>query len=302
VPNWTDHHPPERAPATTGDQLQHLRVNGVDREYLLHVPPPRTDQAPCPLVLAFHGGGSNAAVMREFCGLNALADEAGFLVAYPNGTGRVPEARTWNAGNCCGHAVKYQVDDVAFVRTLLDDLAQRLPLDTRRVYVTGMSNGGMLCYRLASELADRFAAIAPVGGPMGTETCHPSRPVPLIHFHGTDDEFAPYHGGRGARSLTKTNFYSVDHTLAQWVRANRCAPDPEITEETPLVADGTRIIRKHWRPPAGTAGADVVLYTIAGGGHTWPGRPVMYEFLGTATRNLDANRVMWDFFQHATPR
>src|SRR5581483_1221143 len=139
-----------------------------------------------PVVLAFHGGGSNAMQMADFCGLNAKADGAGFIVAYPEGSGRLARDHTWNGGNCCGYAMEQKVDDVGFVRVLLDDLAWRARIDTKRVYATGMSNGAVMAYRLASELADRIAAIAPVAGPMGTATCKPSRPVSVMHFHGTE--------------------------------------------------------------------------------------------------------------------
>src|SRR5262249_41276708 len=150
---------------------------------------------PFPVVLAFHGGGSNAGQMVRFSGLNDKADQAGFLVVYPNGTGRLEQALTWNGGNCCGYAMLNKVDDGAFVRALLDDLGKVAKVDAKRVYATGMSNGAILAYRLASELSDRIAAIAPVSGPMGTEKCNPTRPVPVLHFHGTDDDFAPFKGG-----------------------------------------------------------------------------------------------------------
>src|SRR5437016_6447484 len=115
--------------------------------------------------------------MVRFCGLNEKADRAGFLAVYPSGTGRLERALTWNGGNCCGYAMLNKVDDVAFTRGLLDDLAKAVLIDRKRVYATGMSNGAMMVYRLASELSDRIAAIAPVSGPMGTRTCHPKRPV-----------------------------------------------------------------------------------------------------------------------------
>jgi polyhydroxybutyrate depolymerase len=158
-----------------------------------------------------------------------------------------------------------------------------------------MSNGAMICYRLAAEMSDRIAAIAPVAGPMGTETCNPSRPVPVCHFHGADDQFAPFAGGRGSRSLSGANFYSVEHSIQQWVKANACGEEPKLEELPVAVEDGTHVTRATYS--GGRGGAEVVLYTIHGGGHTWPGRQPLLSYLGPSTRNLSANDVMWEFFQ-----
>ena len=128
--------------------------------------------------------------MVRFCGLNEKADQEGFIAVYPNGTGRLEPMLTWNGGNCCGYAQWNNVDDVGFTRALLDDLAKVVNVDAKRVFATGISNGGIMCYRLASELSDRIAAIAPVSGTMGTLTCNPKRPVSVIHFHGTEDRFS----------------------------------------------------------------------------------------------------------------
>jgi polyhydroxybutyrate depolymerase len=253
-----------------------------------------------PLVLVLHGGGSNAEAMVRFCGMNQKADQAGFLVAYPRGTGRLPRALTFNGGNCCGYAQRQEIDDVAMVRALLDDLQKAAAVDPRRIFATGMSNGGIMAYRLASELADRIAAIAPVAGPMGTENCQPSRPVPVMHFHGTEDAFAPFKGGRGSRSLTQTNFYSVEHSIRCWVEANGCPKVPVESEIPNKANDGMKITRQVFGP--GKAGAEVVLISIEGGGHTWPGQEPQVSFLGPTTMGISANDLMWEFFQrHPMP-
>jgi polyhydroxybutyrate depolymerase len=245
-------------------------------------------------VLAFHGGGSNAEQMVRFCGLNEKADKEGFIVVYPNGAGRFRRALTWNGGNCCGYAMQNKLDDVAFVRALLDDLATAASVDPKRVYATGMSNGAILCYLLASELSDRIAAIAPVSGPMGTEKCKPRRPVSVIHFHGTEDQYAPFHGGRGGSSLTQTQFYSVEHSIQTWVKANGCPEAPVVTDEPNKADDGITVRRKTYGP--GKDGAQVVLVEITGGGHTWPGRDPQVRFLGKSTKDISANDLMWEFF------
>ena len=280
----------------TGEHARVVRSSDRDRRYLLYVPRQRASGwERWPVVLAFHGGGSTAEAMVEFCGLNETAETHGFVVAYPSGTGRTDGALTWNGGNCCGRAQKDGVDDVGFARDVLDDLASLLPIDAGSVFATGMSNGAMLAYRLAAELADRIAAIAPVAGPMGTCDCRPSRPVGVCHFHGTRDEFAPLVGGIGVRSLSKARFFSVAHSIMNWVRANGCDWTPEVRELPLLVDDGTRVVRA--THAAGVGGAEVVLHTIHGAGHTWPGRETFLTMLGPITRNISANEEMWSFFR-----
>jgi polyhydroxybutyrate depolymerase len=156
-----------------------------------------------------------------------------------------------------------------------------------------MSNGGIMAYLLASELSDRIAAIAPVGGPMGTETCHPKRPVSVIHFHGTADEFAPFKGGQG-KGVSGTDFYSVEHSIQAWVKANGCDKEPVITKFADTVKDGTTITRTTYG--SGQDGSEVVLVIIEGGGHTWPGQEPRVRFLGKSTQNISANDQMWEFF------
>lgn len=285
------------ATLSPGDHEETVAVGARTRRYLVHVPTLDTPPPSWPVVLCFHGGGSNPSQMIDFTGLSECADRHGFVVVYPAGTGIIETALTWNAGNCCGRALREKVDEVAFVTALLDDLEKKLPLDTARVYATGMSNGAMMSYLVADKLSDRFAAIGPVGGPMGTETCAPSRPVPIIHFHGTADEYASYEGGVGRRSLSKTNFYSVEHTLKQWVAANNCAAKPKVDVVPGEVEDGTRIVRYTYAASSKGDSAEVVHYKIEGMGHTWPGRESRFKALGKTTKNLDASEVMWRFFE-----
>lgn len=274
-----------------------IAVAGRERTYRLYAPPGSGGRLRLPLVLSFHGGGTDAEFMADFCGLDEKADEAGFVVAYPDGTGRIPRSLTWNAGCCCGRAMRDNVDDVRFASELIDELVRILPIDRTRVYMTGMSNGAMLCYRLANEIADRIAAIAPVGGPTCQDRATPSRFVPICHFHGTRDQFAPYEGGIGIRSLTKTRFKSVPETIGLWTAAYDC--EVVETEELPVaIEDGTHVTRVHY---AGRReSAEIVLYTIHGGGHTWPGRETQLDYLGSTTKNIVANDIMWSFFERHT--
>jgi polyhydroxybutyrate depolymerase len=279
----------------SGDHSRSLMVGDLKRTYLVHVPKSYNGSKAAPVVLVYHGGGSNAEQMVKFCGLNETADKAGFITVYPSGTGRTEAALTWNGGNCCAYAMLNKIDDVGFTRALLDDLAKVVKVDAKRVYATGMSNGAIMAYRLASELSDRIAAIAPVAGPMGTDKCDPKRPVPLIHFHGTDDQFAPFKGGKGEKSLSGTSFYSVDHSIQAWLQADGCKDEPVIAELPDQAKDGTRVTRKTFG--GGKDGAEVVLITIDGGGHTWPGRQPALKILGKSTRNIVANDLIWEFFQ-----
>jgi polyhydroxybutyrate depolymerase len=274
-------------------QTHSVTVGGRKRTYLVHVPPKHDPNKPAPVVLALHGATMNGRMMAWFSGLNQKADEAGFVVVYPNGTG-ANSSFTWNGGNCCGYAFQNRVDDVAFVRALLDDLPQAFQVDVRRVYATGMSNGATLVYRLASELSDRLAAVAPVSGTMETEKCEPQRPVPVLHFHGTEDNIVPFQGGKGEKSPSCTDFYSVEHSIRAWVKANGCDEEPTTEELPDRAKDGTKVVRKTY---GGRDGAEVVLVVIEGGGHTWPGRKLPVRSLGKATTNVSANDLMWEFFQ-----
>ncbi|MFN6401836.1 MAG: alpha/beta hydrolase family esterase [Planctomycetota bacterium] len=277
-----------------GDSFRRLKVDGSERSYLVHVPPQYVKDTPTPVVLAFHGGGANARNMVAFSGLNQKADQSGFIVVYPDGSGRLERMLTFNAGNCCGQAAARNVDDVAFVRHILDDLEGIANVDRNRVFAKGMSNAAMMAYRVASEMSDRIAAIAPVSGPMGTKDYRPGRAVSVMHFHGQADEFAPFSGGKG-RGPSGTEFYCVDHSISAWVDANGCNKSPRVTQLPDREKDGTTV--KQVRYESGKEGAEVVLVIIEGGGHTWPGIEPRMQSLGVSTRDISANDMMWEFFQ-----
>ncbi len=252
-----------------------------------------------PLVLAFHGGQSHPELMRRFSGLDALAASGRAVVVFPAGTGSREGLFTWNGGNCCGEARADGSDDVGFVNALLDAVAARLPIDPHRVHATGMSNGAMMAYRVGAELADRIASIAPVAGPLALASITPSRPVPVLHFHGTRDQFTPLDGGVGRRSITRVSHRPVLEGLLEWVHANGC--DSEyVREPIPCSDEEISVERLRWgrsgSDPDSAAG-EVVFYRIEGGGHTWPGRRPDSFFLGPSALSLDANAIIWDFFE-----
>lgn len=284
-------------PLGPGTHRRTLVVDELRRSYLIHVPPQYCPEQPAAVVLILHGAGTNAAFTVPFTGMNRKADEAGFVAVYPNGTGVGP-LRSFNAGGVNTENPD-QVDDVLFISELLDDLDKIVNVDPRRVFATGMSNGGMMCYRLAAELPERIAAIAPVAGTMAIEQASPSRPVPVMHFHGTEDWIVPYDGPNEGIPDFLT-FKSVDETIAAWVEINGCPPIPVIDEFPDQFDDGTTVTRFTYGP--GTGGSEVVLMRIAGGGHTWPGRPSPFPFLGNSTREISANDLIWEFFlKHPLP-
>lgn len=179
---------------TLGESVDHvdLEFDGLQRSYELHVPPNYDGTTPLPLVVNFHGLTSFGTQQQGFSEMDATADERGFIVAYPNGIDN-----SWNAGMCCPTAADDNIDDVGFARAVVEDLGGRGCIDRARVYATGMSNGGFLSHRLACEAADMFAAAAPVAGMLLLDSaeCQPSRPISIIHFHGTADTIVGYEGG-----------------------------------------------------------------------------------------------------------
>jgi polyhydroxybutyrate depolymerase len=283
-------------PLGPGDHDRSITVDGWKRTYHVHVPPKYDAKKPTPVVLAFHGAAMTGPMMARFSDLDAKADQAGFIVVYPDGTGPAGLLLTWNAGGWQGEAAKNRPDDVKCTARLLDDLAGVVSVDSKRVYAVGMSNGAMMCYRLAAELSDRIAAIAPVGGTMtlAADKVKLKRPVSVIHFHGTDDHLVPP-GGPAEKSPKLLTFLSLDDTIAAWVKLDGCPAEPKITKLPDKAGDGTTITRKSHGP--GADGAEVVLYLIGGGGHTWPGQEPMVGLLGKSTKNLSANDLIWEFLE-----
>lgn len=280
-------------PLGPGDHTRKLTVDGRERSYLVHIPPKYDHKKPTPVVLVFHGAGTNAAITVSFTGMSKKSDEAGFIAVYPNGTGLGPFL-TLNAGGRQGKMAVGSADDVKYVGALLDDLATVTNVDFNRVYATGVSNGGMMCYRLAAEMSDRIAAIAPVAGTIAINECKPTRPVPVMHFHGRADSIVPF-GGPDKGTPKFLTFKSVEESIAIWRKLNECPDEPTITEFPDKEDDGTKVTKKCYGP--GKDGAEVVLIEIEGGGHTWPGQIAPISLIGKSTLDISANDLMWEFFQ-----
>lgn len=255
-----------------------LEFGGLARSYELHVPAEYDGTTPMPLVVNFHGLTSFGEQQASFSNMSATADERGFIVAYPNGT-----ENSWNAGTCCPSATTHNIDDVGFARAVVEDISSRGCIDSSRVYATGMSNGGFLTHRLACEAADIFAAAAPVAAVLliDPEACTPSRPISIIHFHGTADSLVPYAGG-GVFS-----FPSAAETHTGWAARNGCEGPSEVTVE-----QGTATCETFDQCDAGV---NVTLCTLEGEGHCWPGQPVCP--FGASTQDVSANDLMLDLFE-----
>lgn len=289
---------------TPGDYERSIKVDDRDRTYYIHVPPGYDAQRPTALVLVYHGGGSNAQDWIKYCGMNECSDTHAFICVYPDGTGHVTEQYKilgWNGGEHRpgGDDPKsLNVDDVKFTSSMLDALEKELNIDTSRVYAAGMSMGAIMVYRLASELSDRIAAIAPIAGAMGQQECQPKMPVSIIDFHGTDDPAVPFNGGKGKIDPSGADYISVAHSIDAWVQANHCDTKPSQENLPDKSNDGTQVIKIEYAN--GTDGSAVVLYRITGGGHTWPDRDFGPEMaiLGKSTKDISANELIWDFFSH----
>ena len=277
----------------TGNPEYSLDVGGRKRTYLLHLPKGHDGQSTLPLVVVFHGGGGNAPNAVRMTGMDAKADAETFLVAYPNGTGPVDGAfLTWNAWNCCGPALDDTADDVGFVRALVERLRRDHDVDPKRIFATGLSNGGMMTHRVGCELSDIFAAIAPVAGALNTEDCRPKDPVSVVIFHGTADRHVRYDGGPPLETADRRHprvDKPVSYAVASWVKHNRCKPDPLHSRKGGVVHDVYA---------DGADGAGVELYAIEGQGHAWPGgrKGRRYGNVDAPTTEISATDLMWDFF------
>ncbi len=273
-----------------------LQVKGLDRTYRLYVPPRDKRSAPMPLIISLHGAGVNGAIHQALCGFDALADQHGFAVAYPDGVANV--WRFWEAPRGREERPRRRAapDDVAFIATLIDSLVDEGLIDRRRVYVNGMSNGAFMTHRLACELGDRIAAVAAVAGTMpvvAAESCRPPRPIPCLYFHGTADSIVRIEGV-DAFSRSRLSLSAAD-LVAWWARYNRCSQPPLVEELPDTEEDGTRVRRHTYEPDQG--GAPVVYYEIIDGGHTWPGGSFQPRFLlGATCRDVNASKLMWEFF------
>ncbi len=265
-----------------------VTVSGLVRTFRVHVPPSYVHGKATPVVLMLHGGGGSALQLEtQSAKMDPIADRERFITVYPDGVGVV---KTFNAGICCGKAASDDVDDVAFIGALLDQVEAKLCTDLRRVFASGMSNGALMSHRLACELSTRIAAIAPVAGTIGVPTCTPTRPVPIFEVHGSADSNVPYAGGVGCGPSAGVVFTSVPDTIEGWRTRDGCSATTLPGFEQ---GDGKCVAYQDCKSP-------VVLCTIDGGGHSWPGGEPKAT-AGCATDGIQsttfiASEAIWKFF------
>jgi polyhydroxybutyrate depolymerase len=262
-----------------------LESSEVVRKYLLYVPESYNPSTPTPLVISLHGFAEWPAHQMELSGWNTLAEENGFIVVYPSGSGFPKRWRISETGTPSDPTI-----DVQLISDLIDQLKQEYNIDLWRVYANGLSNGGGMSFLLACELSEQIAAIGSVSGAylFSLEDCHPSRPVPLIAFHGTADQIVPYYGGPS--SSFDHPFPLVPEWIEAWAERNGCSLTPN-----ELLGQGevSGIRYTHCQQKA-----EVIFYTVDGGGHSWPGgEPLPKWIVGHTTQDIDATRVMWEFFR-----
>jgi polyhydroxybutyrate depolymerase len=259
-------------PSPSPSGIGYLTVGGVQRVYVVYRPTTLPRSAPAPLVIVMHGYTQDTNGIEVMTGFDKVAEASGFVIVYPQG-----EGNAWNAGSCCGHSSS---DDVGFVAALINRLVDTENIDPRRVYATGLSNGGLMVQRLACELADHITAVASVAGGLVTESCKPARAISVLEMHGLVDDLVPFGGGT-VQGLT--TFPPTESTIQRWASLDSCAAKPttsRIGELQTYLWSGCR------------NGTSVVLDTVKDFGHTWFSPD---ESAGEP----DATQVVWDFFRHA---
>jgi polyhydroxybutyrate depolymerase len=285
---------------TAGDFDKTIAVGTASRRYLLHVPASYRSGSPIPAVLLFHGGQGSATTIANITGkdtFSAFADRAGFIAIYPNSV-----SGTWDDGR---DTVPVATNDVAFVDALLDEVAKDYNVDTKRVYATGISNGGMMTHRLACDLTKRFAAVATVAAnmPVSLSTkCSPTRAMPIALLSGDADPLMPYAGGSISGGISG-NVLSVADTVKFWLNKNSLVT----TAKTSLLADadttdGTTTTLFEYGVAASSN--DIALYSIKGGGHTWPSGTQYFteSLIGKVARDFSGNDAIWNFLsKHSLP-
>ena len=265
-------HQPE-TPLPAGTTVHTMPFGGLDRTYRVHRPAGLT--APAPLVVMLHGAFGDGQQAENSYGWDQLADNANFVVAYPDGVGH-----TWNAHGCCGTAAQEYIDDVGFITTMVGEISAAMPIDQSRVYATGISNGGIMTYALACN-SGIFAAIGPDAATQ-LDPCPTPHPTSVIHIHGTDDRLVPYNGGQGASTV---NGPPIPDVNAFWRKVDQCGP-PDVTTKAPVTTSTAACADRR----------GVELITIDGGRHQWPGGTTFLERFGTTTHVLNATDTIWQFF------
>lgn len=275
-----------------GDTKRSIMVDGLERTYIVHLPRQYKQGNPYPLIFVLHGGTANAENAMRMSQMDPKADKEGFIAVYPNGTGKMKDKMLhWNDGSQRSGSDADNVDDVNFFRQLIARLENDHTIDPRRIYATGLSNGAIMTYRLGCQLSDKLAAIAPVSGALNYNQSLPTNPLSVIIFHGTADKYILYNGGVGKASGGQTrNDQSVAYAVNFWVKHNGC-------NTTPAKETSGSIVKEQYT--GGKVNTEVVLYTVNGGGHAWPGGipGIRNGNVDTPTQEISATDLMWEFFK-----
>src|SRR5271157_4781331 len=279
-----------------------VTIDGITRKYLGFAP--RGLDKPLQVVLALHGGGSNARQMERYTRFNDLAATEGFLVVYPEAV-----EGNWNDGRGIEGVRSQQenMDDVKFVRTILDCMSKEHKIDRSRVFCTGISNGAFMSHRLAAEASDLITAIAPVVGGMAPSMAkkfQPDYPVSILIIQGDADPLVPIRGGMVgfSRGRKRGHVIPTEETISLYVRRNGNQVEPTVTTSDRDEKDGTSVeIRRY---PDGPGGVKTRVYIVRNGGHTWAGRPLYLPemLIGKASQEFSATEVIWEFFKSCSPR
>jgi polyhydroxybutyrate depolymerase len=276
-----------------------IQFGGKERIYIVHTPPQYKPSSRLPCVLALHGGGGKAEQLAGYTGFSMLADSEGFIVVYPQGIVKRKLGFGWNDGRVITTNNEKGLDDVAFLSALVDTLGKQFGIDTKRVYATGISNGGFMSGRLACELGGKIAAVAIVAATRAiNQDCTPPSPVPVMILNGTDDPLVPYNGGKmvNVKDVNAT-IMSTDSLVNFWRGVNKCAAKPVVKIFPDTNKRDKSTVTSFFY--AGQ-GADVLLYKVQGGGHTWAGsgNQFLYGLIAGATNNdINASQEIWAFFK-----
>ncbi|HVU57815.1 MAG TPA: PHB depolymerase family esterase [Puia sp.] len=264
-----------------------MNIDGYDRSYLLNLPPDFYDTTGFPLVIMLHGFAGTAAQAERDYGVTDKGNAEHFIVVYPQGVGSDGpyHLRSWDAGNCCFVAQSDHIDDVHYISSLIDYLVANYKVDPKRVYVAGMSNGAMMAYTLACQLSDKIAAITSVSGTLiASSPCMPSRTVPVLEIHSSQDIKVPFNGGFGMDGVW---FPAVDSGLNVLAALDSCGPS-QVTQYT-----GYSLTE--WKGHDGNVAIDC--YLTQDGGHSWPGGLKPRTQADPPSIYLNATDLLWDFFQ-----
>ena len=257
--------------------------DGIQRNYILYIPEIYDGDTAVPLILNFHGFGSNAAQQMFYGDFRDIADTEGFLLVHPEGTTFIGN-QFWNVGF---PGISSTIDDVSFTEALIDELATLYAIDLDRVYATGMSNGGFMSFLLACQLSEKIAAVASVTGSMTQDTfddCNAQRPTPVLQIHGTEDDVVLYNGN--------TLSIPIADVISYWVDYNNCETTPTTTTLPDIdPSDGSTI--EHSVYEDGDNGITTEHMKVIGGGHTWPGSEIN---TGGTNQDIDASMEIWLFF------